>query len=42
MPRDPRKNLDGDQADHHSALADAYVQAVAVQKSFKHFGVLQQ
>ncbi len=42
MPRDPRKNLDGDQADHHSALADAYVQAVAVQRSFKHFGVLQK
>ena len=42
MPGDPRKNLDGEQADHHSALADAYVQAVAVQKSFKHFGVLQQ
>ena len=41
MPGDPRKNLDGDQADHHSALAVAYVQAVAVQKSFKHFGVLQ-
>ena len=41
MPRDPRKNLQGEQVDHHSALADAYVQAKAVQKCFKHFQVLQ-
>jgi hypothetical protein len=35
VPGDPRKNTEGKQIDHHSALADAYNQAVAVQESFK-------
>lgn len=37
MPRDPRKDI---QQDLHDAGADAYYQAVAVQKTFEHFGVV--
>lgn len=37
MPRDPRKDI---QQNLHSADDDAYWQAVSVQKTFKHFGVV--
>lgn len=40
MPRDPRKDAAGNQTDHHSALADAIVQAIAVQKCFEHFRIM--
>lgn len=36
MPRDPRKEI---QTDLHNALADAYFQAVCVQKVYKYFDV---
>ncbi len=39
VPGDPRKNLDGVQEGHHSAVEDAVVQAKAVQKCFKHFNI---
>lgn len=38
MPEDPRKEI---QTDAHDAAADAYYQAVCVQKTFAHFGVTQ-
>ena len=37
MPKDPRKEI---QSDLHNALADCYYQAKCVQKTFKHFGVV--
>ena len=36
MPTDPRKEI---QTDAHNALADAYFQALCVQKTYAHFGV---
>lgn len=36
MPKDPRKEM---QQDLHNALADAYFQAVALQKSIKHLNI---
>ena len=39
MPGDPRKDAQGNQTGHHDALADAIVQAIAVQKSFEHFKI---
>jgi hypothetical protein len=36
MPKDPRKDM---QQDLHNALADAYYQAVALQKSLKHLNI---
>ncbi len=39
MPGDPRKDAQGNQTGHHDALADAIVQAIAVQKSFDHFKI---
>ena len=42
MPKDPRKDNQGSQEDHHDALADAIVQAKAVQNSFQHFAVQQK
>lgn len=41
VPGDPRKDQSGKQIDHHSALADAYNQAVAVQKSYKILNIQQ-
>lgn len=42
MPNDPRKDNQGSQEDHHDALADAIVQAKAVQNSFQHFAIQQK
>jgi len=39
VPGDPRKDVAGNQIDHHSALADAYNQAIAVQKSYRVLGI---
>lgn len=39
VPGDPRKDVAGNQIDHHSALADAYNQAIAVQKSYRVLGL---
>lgn len=36
MPRDPRKDI---QQNAHNALADSRYQAIALQRSYKHFGV---
>lgn len=36
MPKDPRKDI---QQDLHNALADSRYQAIALQRSYKHFGV---
>jgi hypothetical protein len=36
MPFDPRKEI---QVEAHNALADAYVQAQCVQKTYNHFGI---
>ena len=36
MPEDPRKGI---RQDAHDALADAYYQSIAVQRTFRHFGV---
>mgnify|MGYP000037561906 CR=1 FL=1 len=38
MPSDPRKEI---QEDLHNALADCYYQAICVQKTFKHFGIVK-
>ena len=39
MPADPRKAI---QEDLHDASADAFFQAVCVQQTFSHFGVLER
>ena len=39
MPKDPRKDI---QQNLHNATADAYYQAVCVQRAFKHFGVTRR
>lgn len=39
MPTDPRKEI---QTDLHNAMADAYFQAICVQKVFKYFDVPQK
>jgi hypothetical protein len=41
VPRDMRKDDSGAQKDLHSALADAYNQAKAVQKAYKHLNISQ-
>ena len=39
LPFDPRKDAEGKQTGHHNALADAFVQAVSVQKSYRELGI---
>ena len=41
VPRDMRKDDSGTQQDLHSALAEAYNQAKAVQKAYKHLNISQ-
>mgnify|MGYP003647748471 CR=1 FL=1 len=41
VPKDLRKDDSGNQKDLHSALADAYNQAKAVQKAYKHLNITE-
>lgn len=41
VPKDLRKDNSGNQKDLHSALADAYNQAKAVQKAYKHLNITE-